>query len=215
MTGEELLQIGRGLARPCIYLLGVGEKLAAVWGGRGVAPPPEGLRHLISLDRRWIPANLGRGSGCLSVYVDDEDCATGVAAVDESASLADRVSTGTRLYAKAAVSLPPIEAVFRFGPASVEQWLRENDWDPTWSYNPNFKDSETAGVYERAYQDNCPLYQNSCDAVIGGWHFPWPDGDWEDLLEQSLLLWTFREAEPWVELWSDPEGEYTVIQRIT
>lgn len=217
MTGEELVRIGRELARPCLCLQEDGDgDPAAIWGGPGVVPSPEGpYRHLISLERRWLPENLAPGSGWLSVYVDDQDCETGVVAVDGSASLGDRVREGARLYAGAAVSLPPIDAVFRFGPAAVEQWLRANDWDAAWGYNPNFRDRATTEVYERAYQDSCPLYQESCDAVVGGWHFPWPDGDWEDLLEQSLILWTFREAEPWVEVWRDPDGEFTVIQRVT
>jgi hypothetical protein len=51
-------------------------------------------------------------------------------------------------------------------------------------------------------------------ATLGGWHFPWPDGDSEDLLKCKLLVWTFEECEPWIEVWRDAE-KYRVIERIT
>ena len=51
-------------------------------------------------------------------------------------------------------------------------------------------------------------------AVLGGWHFPWPDGDWGELVERPLLAWTFEDSEPWVEVWGDGKG-FQVKQRIT
>ncbi|WP_155634076.1 hypothetical protein [Burkholderia cepacia] len=50
----------------------------------------------------------------------------------------------------------------------------------------------------------CPLY-------AGGWNMRWPDDEPVDL---DLVLWTFEEAEPWVEVFRDG-GRYPVIQRIT
>ena len=68
--------------------------------------------------------------------------------------------------------------------------------------------------YVRKWQSNCPLYTGEAAAVLGGWHFPWPDGDWEELRDQPLLVWTLDESEPWVEVWGGPDG-FRVIQRIT
>jgi hypothetical protein len=51
-------------------------------------------------------------------------------------------------------------------------------------------------------------------AVLGGWHFPWPDGDWEERCGESLLAWTIEESEPWVEVWRAASG-LRVVQRIT
>jgi hypothetical protein len=111
--------------------------------------------------------------------------------------------------------LPPIEAIFRFGSESVQQWLRDHNWQPGWGYNDNFGDPAPAKEYERLYQSECPLYSSDgVFAMLGGWHFPWPDGDWQDLLDQSLLVWTFKESEPWVEVWNTAQG-FRVIQRIT
>jgi hypothetical protein len=68
--------------------------------------------------------------------------------------------------------------------------------------------------YLPVWQSNCPLYTGEAAAVLGGWHFPWPDGDWEELREAPLLLCTLDESEPWVEVWGGSEG-FRVVQRIT
>jgi hypothetical protein len=96
----------------------------------------------------------------------------------------------------------------RFGPG----------WNPTvgqkdWEYNDNFPDP-VAGEYERYYQSETPIYFEGPYAQLGGWHIPWPDGDWAELLGYNLVIWTFRESEPWVEVW-ETDGAYKVIQRIT
>jgi len=51
-------------------------------------------------------------------------------------------------------------------------------------------------------------------AVAGGWNMPWPDDDWNELIDLELVLWTFEESEPWVEVFFDG-SRYSVIQRIT
>jgi len=149
----------------------------------------------------------------MSVYTDDNDCSTGIAVHDPSKNVGSAGKVQP-LYAHAARSLPPIDAVFRFGSAAVQQWLREHNWQSDWGYNSNFADPAPADEYERLYQSRCPLYAGGSFAVLGGWHFPWPDGDWAELLVQTLLVWTFEESEPWVEVWSGTEG-LRVKQRLT
>ncbi len=73
---------------------------------------------------------------------------------------------------------------------------------------------EAYDKYLPVWQSNCPLYTNEAAAVLGGWHFPWPDGDWEELQNKPLLVWTIDDSEPWVEVWKEPNG-FRVIQRIT
>ncbi|HEY1377889.1 MAG TPA: hypothetical protein VGF55_13905 [Gemmataceae bacterium] len=93
---------------------------------------------------------------------------------------------GRALYAHAARSLPPPDAL-----------LADDD-----------------EAYIRWWQLRCPLYTGEAVAVLGGWHFPWPDGDWAELRERPLLVWTLDESEPWVEVWGAADG-FQVIQRIT
>ena len=42
---------------------------------------------------------------------------------------------------------------------------------------------------------------------------PWPDGDLERLMFSKLLIWTFEEAEPWVEVFQTGAA-LQVFQRI-
>jgi hypothetical protein len=59
-----------------------------------------------------------------------------------------------------------------------------------------------------------PFYSGGAYAVLGGWHFPWPDGDWEDLVTCRLLAWTFAGSEPWLEAWARDDRVW-LQERIT
>jgi hypothetical protein len=52
-------------------------------------------------------------------------------------------------------------------------------------------------------------------AVLGGWHLPGPDNDWHDLIDKPLAVWTLKDAEPWVVVWSGAPDGFSVIQRTT
>jgi len=136
------------------------------------------------VDSRYLPAGFG-ANGVLSVYSNEEDCVSGITVFSQTAGLANH--QGEALYAHVARSLPPPDASLDLdNPAYTEDWMH-----------------------------NCPIYNDKeIVAVLGGWHFPWPDGDWEHLRDRELLLWTIQESEPWVEVWRS-DGETTVMQRIT
>jgi hypothetical protein len=216
MTGSELITEGKRLARPCVLLRDEGptDRLAAVWRGPGIVPVfKDSYLHWLTIDCRFLPAGLGPAGGCLSVYTDENDCESGMALYNPSASLAVKEGP-VELFATEARSLPPIDAIFRLGSPSVHDWLASQKWQPEWGYNENFKDPTPAREYLRNYQAVCPLYAGGAHAVLGGWHFPWPDGDWEERIDGRLLIWTFEESEPWVEVWGEGEG-FRVMQRIT
>ena len=125
----------------------------------------------------------------------------------------DPRQTGIPLVASRRDSLPPIDAVFRLGNSDVGAFLAEHGWQRDWPYNSNFR-HDTPRQYEKLWMGQCPLYSNTVVAVMGGWHFPWPDGDWELLAEMELVLWVLRGAEPWVEVFRDGSN-FVVKQRIT
>ena len=184
---KKLIGTARQLARPCVLLkhTGSADRFAAVWGGPSiVSGPDEPFRHWLSIDCRFLPDGLGPSKGVLSVFANEDDCVSGVVTFDPSAKLI--ASKTSCLFAHDAQSLPPPDAL---PPDVYNQYL------PIW-------------------QSNCPLYTDEAVAVLGGWHFPWPDGDWEELQETPLVLWTIAESEPWVEVWNE-EGEFKVMQRIT
>lgn len=90
MTGSELIAEAALLARPCVLLRSEGtmDRFAAVWGGLGLVPAPEGtFRHWLTVDCRFIPVSLGPSTGCLSVYTDEADCESGAAILDRSIKL--------------------------------------------------------------------------------------------------------------------------------
>lgn len=173
------------LERQCLLLKRIGTDRAAVWGGDGAVPPPPGpYRHWISVDGRYLPSEFG-SNGVLSVYTNEEDCESGITMFSETAMLTEH--KGEYLYAHLTSSLPPPDA------------------------SPDLENKE----YTEQWLRNCPVYNDkNVVAVLGGWHFPWPDDDWEELRDRDLLVWTIEGSEPWVEVWRSGVGT-TVIQRIT
>lgn len=216
MTEAELIAEGERLAKPGVLLRdeGAPEALAAVWGGPGPLPKPSGeYRHWLTFNCRFLPAGLEPAVGCVGVYTTERDSCDGLAIHDSTREVTRNVA-GRPLYAQSACPLPPIDALFRFGGPSVQRWLRECQWEPEEPYNENFRDRAIVDKYERRYQSEYPLYTEVAVAVLGGWHFPWPDGDWADLLADSLLAWTIEDSEPWVEVWRTGNS-FRVLERIT
>jgi hypothetical protein len=214
MTGDQLIAEGRRLARPCSYLRTSGENFAAIWRGEGIIPCGDGsCRHWLTIDCRYIPEGEAQLSGCLSIYTNKDDCVSGIIAVDDTLPLPDSTD-GLKLFAHTSSSLPPLEAVFKFGSSEVGDWLLSHNWRPEWGYNDNFSDRTPVETYEREYQNQLPLFSGCAHAVLGGWHMAWPDGDWEELVDKRLIAWTFAESEPWVEVWEE-KRRFCVIQRIT
>lgn len=211
MTREELLQEGERLAKPCAHLKEAGTDYCAVWGGMGVVPLRDArFRHWISVDSRALPDGHA-WSGCFSVYANQEDVASGLILVDRHAALPANPD-GQKLYRHEGLSLPPIEGIFRYGGDSVQAWLRANQWRPEWGYNSNFRDRLPVEAYCQQYQNQLDLKGATVVALLGGWHFPWWNEDWAELLSARLLVWTLRKSEPWIEAWED-RGRLRVIQR--
>jgi hypothetical protein len=125
MTGSELLAEAERLIRPCVHLKSEGpeESFAAVWDGPGLVSCPVGsFRHWLSIDCRYFPEGLGLSSGCLSVYTNEEHSASSLAIHDINIKLECKPG-GAKLFAHATRSLPPIDAVFRFGSSILQDWL--------------------------------------------------------------------------------------------
>ena len=226
MTAAELITEGERLAKPCVYLRDRGAGApCAIWGGPLPLPQPgPKLQHVITLDCEALPEHFTGAAGSASLYsnhLEDASVRFGPKlSVARPTRLAraqqwlTRARSATPLYAQPGVSLPPIEAVFRFGSPRFQAWGAEIGWDPEWgqSADPAFRELERA--YDQAYQASCPIYRRDAHAVVGGWHMPWPDGDWQACAADTLVLWTLAEAEPWIEVWRTADG-FRVIHRIT
>ena len=180
------------LARPAALLRDVGDGAPQAYWHEAVS--------------RELCISVARGDLWLNVYLDAD---AGGHVEESEAPITSKIA----LFGTSFLSLPPVDGVFLHGSEVIARFLSGHDWPRTEPFNDNFP-SAVPGEYEAAWQANCPLYRSGIAAAMGGWHMPWPDGDWYDLVDHELVVWTFRDAEPWVEVFLIA-GEYVVKQRIT
>lgn len=212
MDSQQLIDVGWRLTRPCLLLneAAAGEPIVAIWEGSGVIPAPDtSLHHIITIDCRFLPQNPHSLTGCLSVYGHNRLTNNGVVMVDPHGVLSPNASTGIRLSGQSVRSFPPIDAVVK--EPVVHAWLAANGWEHNPDKNTYFDDDD----YNAVFQEQCPIYTDQAIAVLGGWHFPWADKDWDDLRLHTLIVWTFRNVEPWIEVLMSPQGQFEVRERIT
>jgi hypothetical protein len=214
MTFEQLLDEGRQLQRPCIFLRPSGSgPIAGIWYERDKTEiASTGYRCWLTVDARFIPGWSTPGPAYISVFTDEKRCVGG--RLEVATEWPEKL--GTILYAHEQAVLPPIDAVFARGSEAVGEWLDQLGWERNVPYNDNFRESGLVREYERIWWDEFPLYSKSdIYAVLGGWHWPSPDDDWHSLIGHQLLILTLRDSEPWVEAWRDTSGEFKIIRRIT
>ena len=214
MTPAELLAEGRRLERPCVLLRAQGPGTAA---GFWYSPDEDGIsatgsRCWLSVDATFIPGLDPGISGYVTVYTNETSYRGG--RIEITGEYPSR--PGIPLHAQPASILPPIDAVLAKGSARVDEWLHANRWSRRTRYNDNFKDRAIVQEYERIYFEEYPLYRgDGVYAALGGWHWPGPDDDWHDLIDDHLMILTVHSSEPWVEAWRFRNGQFGVIQRIT
>jgi hypothetical protein len=214
MTAEQLIEEGRRLQRPCFLLRPeVSGQVAAVWNDLDRDEISEtGHQCWLTFDARFVPGLNPPLTGFVSVFTDELKCQGG--RVEISQSWPER--KGTKLYAHPASILPPLDAVFARGSEAVDEWLRANNWERGSRYNRNFKDKAPVKAYGEVFFKEYPLYfKSDIYAMLGGWHFPGQDNDWGDLVDEHLTVLTFRNSEPWVEVWRTEGGDFKIIQRTT
>jgi len=226
LTLEELVGEGRQLARPCVYLKDSGTgPVVGIWYEQEREPMRREVESAgellwLVLDSRCVPhfPTLPDERRYLAVYSNERDGESG--RVEERPILEDQLCRrrAIPLYAHDANPLPPLDAVFARGSERVGVWLKEHNWQRDWRYNGNFGQPGRAITrqYEQLWTTETPSWaQKDVYAVLGGWHETGPDGDWHDLIDEKLVLWTHREIEPSVEIWLNEEGGYTIYQRIS
>ena len=194
MNSAELLQAeAAALIRPAVLLVEQGEgEAVAYWLADPVAHEPcIAFQHA----QAWhvLVPNATDGGKCLPL------------------SDPTLLARGVPLHAREHVSLPPVDALFRFGSARIADYLARHDWVREEAFNDNFPDP-AAHAYERQWQATCPLYMDEAVAVLGGWNFPWPDGDFAECARDELVLWTLRGSEPWLEVFARA-GAWRVVGR--
>src|SRR5262249_17740336 len=109
---------------------------------------------------------------------------------------------GIELVSTEDVAMPPEEALAVFGSNAIRELTkRGNEGNPL-----------------ATYKERCPLFYADAEgifAMLGGWHVSWPENDAYDDEQGRLALWTFKDSEPWLEVWQRPSGQLEVVARIT
>jgi hypothetical protein len=189
MNSEVFLKEAEALARPCRLLSLEGSGAPnAYWHGLA-----SGLCLSLCYEDVWLNISL------------NDDYTSGSV---QSSTLP--ITSHQPLFAETSISLPPVDAVFLCGSDVLASFLKSYDWPRDEPFNSNFPDP-IPHEYECLWQKNCPLFDKSIAAMSGGWHMPWPDGDWHDFLNAELICWTFLNAEPWIEVFK-LDGNFIVKQ---
>jgi hypothetical protein len=205
MFPEAIIAEGEVLCKPSLLLDETPTQTAvvAIWGGRGRHGylGRDDDRHLITFDCGWLAQCGLRVNGSVGVFDVDQRWGWPVPLC------LDRVPTplaelqmegGTPLFGHEVKSFPPIEALCLYGGRIVDEWLGSEGLERT-DYDVAAT-TEVGEAYQQVYRERCPLFSNGPAAVLGGWHAIWPDDDFYLPREMRLLLWTFRGAEPWIEV---------------
>jgi hypothetical protein len=206
MTPEALIAEGERLAKPSLHLIEMPTQtgVIAYWRGQGRVGyrGREGDRHRITFDCGWLAEHGVRVRGSVGVYdVDNRwGWVTPLHLDRRDEPLATlRLDGGLPLFGREVKSFPPLDALCLYGGPAVGEWLTSEGLDRT-DYDLAAT-TEIGEAYRKEYRNRCPLYWDEQPvAVLGGWHTSWPDDDFYLPREMRLMLWTFRESEPWVEV---------------
>lgn len=211
MNIDALISEGEKLSRPCVILHEglLNEQTVGFWGGRGV--PPSLTEHWISIDCIWLKHIGINISGSISVFHDSKTDKW-LVSNDQKVGFREKVVNGIPLNGMVSTSFPPLEALCLYGGDEIEKWLQSLGKLRT-DFN-ELHNSEIGKAYNREFQRRCPLYTGQVDAVIGGWHMMWPESNSYDEHGLQMYLWTFRDAEPWIEVWPQ-NNELKAVDRIT
>jgi hypothetical protein len=220
MTLDELIAEGERLAKPSLLLSPEPNRQppVAFWGGQGRRgyTGREDDRHKVTFDCSWLASVGVEVEGVIGVYdVDDRWGWVKPVHVDYTPELrlADAgCSGGLPLYGHERRSLAPLPAICLYGGDRITAWLAESGLKRT---DYDFAESSELGQeYRRAWTKQSPLYEKQYAAALHGWHQQWPEDDFYMPAEMTLLLWTFWDAEPWLELWQR-RPNFRVELRIT
>lgn len=204
MTSIEFIQEAFLLRRPCIYLGESGDFFA---GHLGEFVPACQSQFLFSIDERFVG---GYDPSFESQFFSDQ-----LGKVQKIRTLKSNCSDSQfPIFGRRGLSYPPIEAVFFSGSVKMQSWLVEIGWGVCAEFNDNFPCLEVTHEYEQLFQQEFPLYRKDVAVCIGGWHFPWPNDDWEQRLQSEMVAFINRGQEPWLEIWNN-KGQLELVERFT
>ena len=187
--------------------------MVGYWGGERADQPnalePEVAaftrrRHILTLSEDLLGSlHIRQGPMSLFEWESVNEHLSYRAEADWRLRFADLSFSGTPLYATQAASFPPFAALCLDGGEAIGLWLqaqglaRHDYW--------RIDGDELPQSYEAEWQGRSPFYdRDGADAIVGGWHWLWPDDDFYMPPEVVLAALTLRDAEPWLEVWHSP-----------
>lgn len=213
MDWDLLLEEARALTRDCTLLLPCQDPEQAVgfegedfFQGRN-----EDYRHQLTVRSGLIARLAGAGDTWTSLIAlpDGED--QGVV-LDWRFDPVGLPGDTRWLRSEPYPSLPPLEAIFRYGSERVGDWLGAVGWDREEPFSPDFPD-ELGERYDRHYLEQYPHGRDDVRAVLGGWHNFWPDGDWYLLCNYDFILSVRQPGGTWLELYARGE-DWLIVPRL-
>ena len=214
ITSQQIWKEAQRLSLPVAHLKALrqpanSKRPVAIWNK---TPQGEGSKRLwLMVDLRQHPNTKLRENGVL--YVFDSNSESGSAVLKRGelpAVLAGQVA----LYAVEAQDLPCAEIVMRKGSEELQAWGREVDGETA---APNSDRLLPLRRFEEKWEGTHPSRKShggSVFAQLGGWPVTWPDESAAQQLRCELVLRTYQNSEPWLEVFRRGKS-YDVKIRIT
>src|SRR5207245_2700911 len=162
-----------------------------------------------SVSGEWLRAHGFPLEGRLSVFTSSAAEPAWLAINASDGRLPLDTVDGVALSGREGLALPHLDTIEAYTGTTIDAMVRNGRIQP-----------EHVAAYDTHWWDST---FNTGWVTLGGWRMPWPeDNPDDDPLSKAfyegdrrLVLRTFHDAEPWVEVWIDDDGKLETITRIT
>jgi hypothetical protein len=214
ITSQDLWKEAQRLSLPVLHLKAVrrpakSQPLAAIWNKTPQGPANK--RLWLMVDLRHHPDKGLRENGVLYVFDSPGESGSAVLKRDK---LPGPQPGQSALYGVPAQDLPCPEIVMQKGGEAIQAWGREVNWE---SADPRSDAIQPLLRYEVKWEATHPSRKSNGGSVyaqLGGWPVTWPDESAGKQLQRQLVLRTYANSEPWLEVFRRGKS-YDVRLRIT
>jgi hypothetical protein len=207
MTLDELVGYAEAMALPVVHLVakpGSGPPIASWSDGAAFS----GGTPVLQVHLGNHPSPLVRSDTTLSFFLRFayEEVGRASVAAGHHVDLAGRIP----LWPEATTEWPGLTFLLQKGPPVIGEWLRSTGFGT----QREVRRPAPLRDYESRWMRRSPMKTQAAFAQLGGWQMGY------DLMEsmdaRELVLKTYREAEPWVEVLRHREsGALDVVSRVT